>query len=107
DNYIHRVDHHRDLHSFPTRRSSDLGSIGSVMKPAGFENAQGIISSTYLKDPTDPQWKNDPGMKAWNEFLDKYYPEANRADASVRSEEHTSELQSRSDLVCRLLLEKK
>ncbi len=58
-------------------------SIGSVMKPAGFENAQGIISSTYLKDPTDPQWKNDPGMKAWNEFLDKYYPEANRADASV------------------------
>ena len=58
-------------------------SIGSVMKPAGFENGQGIISSTYLKDPTDPQWKNDAGMKAWNEFLDKYYPEANRADGSV------------------------
>ena len=58
-------------------------SIGSVMKPAGFENAQDIISSNYLKDPTDPQWKNDKGMKAWNEFLDKYYPEANRADASV------------------------
>jgi branched-chain amino acid transport system substrate-binding protein len=58
-------------------------SIGSVMKPAGFENAQGIISSNYLKDPSDPQWKNDAGMKAWNEFLDKYYPEANRADASV------------------------
>ena len=54
-----------------------------VMKPAGFENAQGIISSAYLKDPTDPQWKNDAGMKAWNEFLDKYYPEANRTDASV------------------------
>jgi len=59
------------------------GSIGSVMKPAGFENAQGIISSNYLKDPTDAQWKNDAAMKAWNEFLDKYYPEANRADASV------------------------
>ncbi|MDA9423582.1 ABC transporter substrate-binding protein [Bradyrhizobium sp. CCBAU 53380] len=58
-------------------------SIGSVIKPAGFENAQGIISSQYFKDPTDPQWKNDPSMKAWNEFLDKYYPEANRADASV------------------------
>jgi branched-chain amino acid transport system substrate-binding protein len=58
-------------------------SIGSVIKPAGPENAQGIISSAYLKDPTDPQWKNDAGMKAWNEFLDKYYPEANRADASV------------------------
>ena len=53
------------------------------MKPAGFENGQDIISSQYLKDPTDAQWKDDAGMKAWNEFLDKYYPEANRADASV------------------------
>src|SRR5213596_3908379 len=59
------------------------GSIGSVMKPAGFENGQDIISSQYFKDPTDAQWKNDAGMKAWNEFLDKYYPDANRADASV------------------------
>jgi branched-chain amino acid transport system substrate-binding protein len=58
-------------------------SIGSVIKPAGFENSQNIISSNYLKDPTDPQWKNDAGMKAWNEFLDKYFPEANRTDASV------------------------
>jgi branched-chain amino acid transport system substrate-binding protein len=58
-------------------------SIGSVIQPAGIDNAQGIISSAYLKDPTDPQWKTDAGMKAWNEFLDKYYPEANRADASV------------------------
>ena len=58
-------------------------SIGSVIKPAGPENAQGIISSAYLKDPTDAQWKTDAGMKAWNDFLDKYYPEANRADASV------------------------
>jgi branched-chain amino acid transport system substrate-binding protein len=53
------------------------------MKPAGFENSQDIISSQYFKDPTDTQWKDDPGMKAWNEFLDKYYPEANRADAAV------------------------
>ena len=58
-------------------------SIGAVIRPAGTENAQDIISSAYLKDPTDPQWKNDAGMKAWNEFLDKYYPEANRADGSV------------------------
>jgi branched-chain amino acid transport system substrate-binding protein len=58
-------------------------SVGTVMKPAGFENGQDIISSQYLKDPTDAQWKDDPGMKAWNEFLDKYYPEANRADGSV------------------------
>jgi branched-chain amino acid transport system substrate-binding protein len=58
-------------------------SIGSVMKPAGFENAQDIISSNYLKDTSDPEWKNDPGMKAFDEFLAKYYPEANRIDSFV------------------------
>src|SRR5947208_7349712 len=47
------------------------GSIGSVMKPAGFENSQDIISSQYLKDPTDKQWDKDCGMTAWNEFLAK------------------------------------
>ena len=58
-------------------------SIGSVMKPAGFENSQGIISSNYLKDTSDPQWKNDAGMKAFDEFLTKYFPEGNRVDGSV------------------------
>jgi len=58
-------------------------SVGVVMKPAGIEAAQGIISSAYIKDPTDPQWKNDRGMKTWNEFLDKYYRDANRADGAV------------------------
>jgi branched-chain amino acid transport system substrate-binding protein len=58
-------------------------SIGSVIKPAGTENAQGIISSNYLKDTSDPQWKDDAGMKAFDEFLAKYFPEGNRVDASV------------------------
>ncbi|WP_298875175.1 ABC transporter substrate-binding protein [uncultured Bradyrhizobium sp.] len=58
-------------------------SIGATIKPAGIDASQGIISSYYLKDPTDPQWKNDADLKAWNEFLDKYYPEANRTDANV------------------------
>jgi branched-chain amino acid transport system substrate-binding protein len=58
-------------------------SIGSVMKPAGFEASQNIISSAYLKDTSDPQWKNDPGMKEFDEFLTKYFPEGNRIDASV------------------------
>jgi branched-chain amino acid transport system substrate-binding protein len=58
-------------------------SIGSVMKPAGFENSQDVISSSYLKDTSDPQWKNDAGMKAFDEFLTKYFPEGNRVDASV------------------------
>ncbi|MEH2525135.1 MULTISPECIES: ABC transporter substrate-binding protein [unclassified Bradyrhizobium] len=63
--------------------NSVSSSIGSVIKPAGFENAQGIISSNYLKDTSDPEWKNDPGMKAFDEFLAKYYPEANRIDSFV------------------------
>ena len=58
-------------------------SIGAVIKPAGFENAQGIISVAYLMDPLDPQWKNDPGMKAFDEFLAKDFPEGNRADSLI------------------------
>src|SRR6266516_1427860 len=58
-------------------------SIGSVMKPAGFENSQGIVSSAYLKDTSDPQWKDDAGMKAFDEFLAKYYPEGNRTDLNL------------------------
>ena len=58
-------------------------SIGSVIKPAGMEASQDIISSAYFKDPTDKQWKDDAAMKDWNAFLDKYYPEADRSDASV------------------------
>jgi branched-chain amino acid transport system substrate-binding protein len=63
--------------------NSVSSSIGATIKPAGFDAAQGIISAAYIKDPTDPQWKNDPGMKTFNAFLDKYYPEANRNDAFV------------------------
>jgi len=63
--------------------NSVSSSISATIKPAGFDNSQGIISATYLKDPNDPQWKEDADIKAWNAFLDKYYPEANRADAFV------------------------
>jgi branched-chain amino acid transport system substrate-binding protein len=58
-------------------------SIGSVIKPAGFENAQGIISAQYIKDATDPSWKDDPAIKRFDEFLAKYYPEGNRIDVFV------------------------
>jgi branched-chain amino acid transport system substrate-binding protein len=56
-------------------------SVGGVLKPAGFDSAQGIISAAYLKDSTDIQWKNDPEMKAWNAFMDKYLPDADKSDA--------------------------
>jgi branched-chain amino acid transport system substrate-binding protein len=58
-------------------------SIGSVIRPAGFERSQGIISAAYLKDALDPQWKDDDGMKAYYAFLEKDFPEGNRADGSV------------------------
>src|SRR5438309_10789971 len=44
-------------------------SVGSVMKPAGYENGQDILSAAYLKDPKDPQWKNDAGMNEWRAFM--------------------------------------
>lgn len=58
-------------------------SIGAVMQPAGVENAEGIISVSYLMDPLDPQWRDDPGMKAFDDFIVKYFPEGNRADSLV------------------------
>ena len=56
-------------------------SIGSVMKPAGFENGQDIVSVAYLKDPSDPQWKDDPSIRAYYEFLVKYLPAADKTDS--------------------------
>ena len=58
-------------------------SVGSVMQPAGFENAQNVLSAAYAKDGADPQWNDDPGMKKWLAFLDKYMPGADRTDGSI------------------------
>src|SRR5713101_865428 len=58
-------------------------STGTVMKPAGLENSQNIIAATYVKDPTDPQWKDDGGIKNFDAFLSKYFPEGNREDQFV------------------------
>src|SRR6202046_868044 len=58
-------------------------SVGSVIKPAGYENSQDIISATYLKDASDPQWDNDPGMKQFYAFLAKDFPEGNKLDAGT------------------------
>jgi branched-chain amino acid transport system substrate-binding protein len=57
-------------------------SVGSVMKPAGFDKAQGIITGGYLKDPNDPQWQNSTEYKDWLEWMKKYYPGGNLADVN-------------------------
>ena len=56
--------------------------IGTVLKPAGLEKSVGLISTAYLKDPTDKEWANDPAVKKWEEFMKKYYPEGSLIDSA-------------------------
>jgi branched-chain amino acid transport system substrate-binding protein len=58
--------------------ASISNSVGSVLKPAGLENSKGILSTNYLKDPTDPTWKDDPAIKEWTAFMDQYFPEGDK-----------------------------
>ena len=58
-------------------------SIGAVMKPAGLEASEGILSATYIKDASDSQWANDAGMKKFMAFIEKYSPGANISDANL------------------------
>jgi len=55
-------------------------SVGSVLTPAGLDKSVGLITAAYLKDPADPQWKNDPEFKEYEAWLRKYYPEADIKD---------------------------
>ncbi len=57
-------------------------SVGSVLVPAGLDNAVGVISTQYLKDPTDPQWVNDKGYLDWLVFMRQYYKSGDLKDAS-------------------------
>src|SRR5690349_22395660 len=92
---INRISNHRNIHSFPTRRSSDLleriapAAIERVViAPPALIRRQPTLERRLRQDPQEPAADDDPTIQH-------------------RSEEHTSELQSRRDLVCRLLLEKK
>ncbi len=67
----------KPMHFIPNVASS----VGTVLVPAGVENAQGVLSGTFIKDASDPQWDNDRGMKAYTSFLAKYMPDANKADS--------------------------
>jgi branched-chain amino acid transport system substrate-binding protein len=65
----------------PLHILSGIGnSVAATLKPAGLENAKGIVSDFFLKDPTDPQWKDDQGYKDWVAFMDKYYPGGDKTD---------------------------
>ncbi len=56
-------------------------SVGGVLVPAGLENAKGVLSTQYYKDPTDPVWKDDAGYKEWLAFMDKYFPEGDKTSS--------------------------
>lgn len=55
-------------------------SIASALRPAGLQNSLGVISTSFLKDAGDASWKNDPQIKAWDAFMDKYYPDGDKDD---------------------------
>jgi branched-chain amino acid transport system substrate-binding protein len=58
------------------------GSVGSVLTPAGLDNAKDIISMAYIKDPTDAKFANDPAIKDYQSFMKKYFPEGDPSDAN-------------------------
>ncbi len=77
------------------RRAADIGwhpvfllgnasaSIANALRPAGLQNATGVISAAFLKDAGDPTWRNDPGMQEWSSFMDKYYPDGDKDDSAA------------------------
>jgi branched-chain amino acid transport system substrate-binding protein len=61
--------------------NSVANSVAAVLKPAGFENAKGILTTAFLKDPTDPIWAKDSAFVEWSAFMDKYFPDGDRGSA--------------------------
>jgi ABC-type branched-subunit amino acid transport system substrate-binding protein len=55
-------------------------AVGSVLRPAGLDNSKGLVSAGYLKDPTDPAFKDDKGMAEWKAFMTKYYPDGDQTN---------------------------
>jgi branched-chain amino acid transport system substrate-binding protein len=72
-----------DMNWKPTFLMTNVAiSVGGVITPAGPEKAVGMLSTAYLKDPTDPIFKDDSGMKEWRAFMAKYMPDGDVTDAS-------------------------
>jgi branched-chain amino acid transport system substrate-binding protein len=67
----------------PLHILSSIGaSVAVTLRPAGLENCKGLVTDLYGKDPTDPQWKDDPAFLQWAAFMDKYYPGGDNTDAA-------------------------
>ena len=74
------------------RRTHDIGwkplhfvvytsiSVRAVLQPAGMEKAVGVMASTFVKDPTDPQWNNDPAIAEWRAWMREHYPDGDTAE---------------------------
>jgi branched-chain amino acid transport system substrate-binding protein len=72
-----------DLNWKPVQYLNNVSaSVASVLKPAGYDNSQGVITAAYLMDATDPQWNDNAEMKMWRAWMDKWMPEFNKADAN-------------------------
>ena len=70
-----------DIDWHPLKFVVSVGSsIFGAIRPAGFEASKGVISAAYQKDPADPQWKDDPAMRAWNVWMDRYNPRIDKSD---------------------------
>lgn len=75
------------------RRAAELGwhpvvvlvnaaaSIANALRPAGLQNSVGVISTSFLKDASDTTWREDPAIKQWLAFMDKYFPDGDREDS--------------------------
>ncbi|MDN3567156.1 ABC transporter substrate-binding protein [Paeniroseomonas aquatica] len=76
----------RKLHDIQWRPTTCIhygaNSVGVVLQPAGLEKAIGLTTAAYMKDPTDPEWAEDPGMKEWRGFMVRYMPEGDLTDAN-------------------------
>src|SRR5206468_8020779 len=98
---------HRRLHSFPTRRSSDLTAVLQARKTGTLRDLTGLSAALTVKvTPEHGGTRVEIGMQKWFDKAAVAAVAFMVFPPLLRSEEHTSELQSRSDLVCRLLLEK-
>src|SRR5690606_39460355 len=97
----------RVLHSFPTRRSSDLWTVGVEQALTDTLSLEAGISTGFRAPTIEEMYSTTGAPDDWNVVANPDLEAESSNNLDLRSEEHTSELQSRENLVCRLLLEKK